>query len=83
VRNLVGFADAEHPANGFRTARAPVSEAAARLLLMQVDSWMTGVNKNVAGRQKRTFVAYAGGAPKYRQKSDEVAARTYEAFVLG
>ncbi|HUB94840.1 MAG TPA: cyclohexanone monooxygenase, partial [Stellaceae bacterium] len=61
---------------------AHVHETAARLLLMQVDSWMTGVNKNVAGRHKRVFMAYAGGAPKYRQKCDEVAARRYEGFVL-
>jgi hypothetical protein len=43
---------------------------------------MTGINKNVPWRQKRTFMAYAGGAPKYRQKCDEVAARGYEGFVL-
>ena len=48
-------------------------ETAARLLLMQVDSWMTGVNKNVAGRRKHTFMVCAGGALKYRQKCDEVA----------
>jgi cation diffusion facilitator CzcD-associated flavoprotein CzcO len=61
---------------------AHVHETAARLLLMQVDSWMTGINKNVAGRQKRTFMAYAGGAPKYRQKCEEVVARGYEGFAL-
>jgi cation diffusion facilitator CzcD-associated flavoprotein CzcO len=61
---------------------AHVHDSAARLLLTQVDSWMTGVNKNVAGRQKRTFMAYAGGAPKYRDKCDEVAARGYEGFAL-
>jgi len=60
-----------------------VHETAARLLLMQVASWMTGVNKNVPGRPKRTFMAYAGGAPKYRQKCDEVAAQGYEGFTLG
>ena len=61
---------------------AHVHDSAARLLLTQVDSWMTGVNKNVAGRQKRTFMAYAGGAPKYRDKCDEVAAHGYEGFAL-
>jgi cation diffusion facilitator CzcD-associated flavoprotein CzcO len=61
---------------------AHVHETAARLLLTQVDSWMTGVNKNVAGRQKRTFMAYAGGAPKYRQKCDEVAADGYAGFSM-
>ena len=59
-----------------------VHESAARLLLLDVNSWMTGINRNVAGRQKRTFMAYAGGAPKYREKCDEVAARGYEGFVL-
>jgi cation diffusion facilitator CzcD-associated flavoprotein CzcO len=72
--------EATAPAEAAWTAH--VHETAARLLLMQVDSWMTGVNKNVAGRQKRTFMAYAGGAPKYRQKCDEVAAGGYEGFVL-
>ena len=43
---------------------------------------MTRINHNVAGHQKRTFVAYAGGAPKYRQRCDEVAARGYEGFEL-
>src|SRR5262249_39585558 len=59
-----------------------VHESAARLLLLEVDSWMTGVNRNVPGRQQRTFMAYAGGAPKYREKCDEVAARGYEGFIL-
>ena len=45
-----------------------LDETGSRLLLTKVDSWMTGVNKNVPGRLKRTFMAYAGGAPKYRQK---------------
>jgi cation diffusion facilitator CzcD-associated flavoprotein CzcO len=59
-----------------------VHETAARLLATQVDSWMTGVNRNVPGRQKRTFMAYAGGAPKYREKCDQVAAAGYEGFIL-
>jgi cation diffusion facilitator CzcD-associated flavoprotein CzcO len=59
-----------------------VHDSAARLLLMDVDSWMTGINRNVAGRQKRTFMAYAGGAPKYREKCDEVVAKGYEGFIL-
>ena len=59
-----------------------VHETAARLLAIDVDSWMTGVNRNVPGRQKRTFMAYAGGAPKYREKCDQIAANDYEGFVL-
>ena len=62
---------------------AHVYDTGARLLLTKVDSWMTGVNKNVPGRQKRTFMAYAGGAPKYREKCAEIAANGYEGFALG
>jgi hypothetical protein len=50
--------------------------------LLEVDSWMTGVNRNVPGRHQRTFMAYAGGAPKYREKCDEVAAGGYDGFIL-
>ena len=52
------------------------------MLLHQVDSWMTGINRNVPGKQKRTFIVYAGGAPKYREHCDEVAARGYAGFVF-
>ena len=61
---------------------AHVYDTGSRLLLTKVDSWMTGVNKNVPGRLKRTFMAYAGGAPKYRQKCEEIAANEYEGFAL-
>lgn len=59
-----------------------VHETAERMLLMKADSWMTGINRNVPGRQTRTFMAYAGGAPKYREKCDEVAASGYAGFEL-
>jgi cation diffusion facilitator CzcD-associated flavoprotein CzcO len=59
-----------------------VHETAQRLLLTQVDSWMMGININVPGRRTRTFMAYAGGAPAYRKRCDEVAANGYEGFLL-
>jgi cation diffusion facilitator CzcD-associated flavoprotein CzcO len=61
---------------------AHVHEIAQRFLLTQVDSWMTGINTNVPGKQKRTFLVYTGGAPAYRKRCDEVAAKGYEGFVL-
>jgi len=45
-----------------------------------VDSWFMGMNKNLAHKQKRRFLLYAGGAPAYRQKCDEVAANNYQGF---
>jgi len=41
---------------------------------------MTGVNKNVAGMQKRIVARYQGAAPDFRKKCDEVAAADYEQF---
>ncbi len=53
-----------------------------RMLFTQVDSWMMGINSNIAGKQKRTFIAYAGGAPRYREKCDEVTAGGYAGFTF-
>jgi hypothetical protein len=39
---------------------------------------MTGVNKNVAGKQKRSIARYNGPAPGYRKRCDDVKARDYE-----
>jgi len=60
-----------------------VHETGRRMLFTRVDSWMMGINTNVAGKQTRTFIVYAGGAPKYREKCDEVAAAGYAGFVFG
>jgi hypothetical protein len=53
------------------------------MLFTQVDSWMMGINSNVPGKQKRTFVVYAGGAPKYRERCEQVAAGGYPGFTFG
>ena len=57
-----------------------VNDTGRRMLFTQVDSWMMGINSNVPGKQKRNILVYAGGAPKYREKCDEVAARGYVGF---
>jgi cation diffusion facilitator CzcD-associated flavoprotein CzcO len=59
-----------------------VLDTGRRMLFTKVDSWMMGINKNV-GRATRTFMVYAGGAPKYREKCDEVTAADYAAFTFG
>lgn len=43
---------------------------------------MTGVNTNVAGKQKRTVARYMGAAPDFRKKCQEVSAAEYKAFKL-
>jgi cation diffusion facilitator CzcD-associated flavoprotein CzcO len=59
-----------------------VLDTGRRMLFTKVDSWMMGINSNVAGKDKRTFVVYAGGAPKYRERCDQVAADGYAGFEL-
>jgi len=59
-----------------------VFESAAKMLFTEVDSWFMGINRNIPGKDKRTFLLYAGGSPAYREKCDEVAAAGYEGFDL-
>jgi cation diffusion facilitator CzcD-associated flavoprotein CzcO len=59
-----------------------VHDSGRRMLFTQVDSWMTGINSNLAGKDKRTFLVYAAGAPKYRDRCDQVAASGYTGFEL-
>jgi cation diffusion facilitator CzcD-associated flavoprotein CzcO len=46
-------------------------------LMNEVGSWMTGVNRNVEGKQKPRIMRYSGGHPAYRQYCDAVAAQGY------
>jgi cation diffusion facilitator CzcD-associated flavoprotein CzcO len=59
-----------------------VHECGKGLLANDVDSWMTGVNKNVAGKQKRSMTRYNGPATGYRERCDAVKSRDYSDFVL-
>ena len=52
------------------------------LLANEVDSWMTGVNQNVEGKQVRIIARYSGTAPEYRERADRVAAGGYRELVL-
>ena len=51
-------------------------------LANEIDSWMTGVNQNVAGKQKRIIARYGGTAPEYRNRADTVAANGYKELAL-
>ena len=57
-----------------------VFDISSRLLIANTSSWMTGINSNIAGKDKKVFLAYGGGAPRYREKCDAVAANGYEGF---
>jgi cation diffusion facilitator CzcD-associated flavoprotein CzcO len=52
------------------------------LLSNEVNSWMTGINSNVEGKQTRIIARYSGSAPAYRARCDEVAANDYRELGL-
>ncbi len=52
------------------------------LLSNEVDSWMTGVNKNVEGKQTRIIARYSGSAPAYRERCDAVANDEFRELAL-
>jgi cation diffusion facilitator CzcD-associated flavoprotein CzcO len=52
------------------------------LLSNEVDSWMTGINRNVEGKETRIVARYSGSAPAYRARCDEVAAKGYSELAL-
>ena len=88
VRDLIGhmtergLTRAEARPESVAKWNAFVHEKAEGLLSNEIDSWMTGVNMNVEGKQTRTVVRYSGTAPEYRAKCDEVAASGYESIDL-
>ncbi len=53
------------------------------LLANEVDSWMTGINRNVEGKQTRKIMRYSGGYPAYREHCDAVAADGFRELALG
>ena len=54
-----------------------VLEQGKHSLSNQIDSWMTGVNSNVEGRQERILARYSGSQLSYRNRCNEVAANGY------
>ena len=59
-----------------------VMECGEGLLSNQVDSWFTGVNSNVEGKQTRVIARYSGSAPDYRAKCERIAAGGYQELLL-
>jgi cation diffusion facilitator CzcD-associated flavoprotein CzcO len=68
----------EHVAEWTQT----VIKASEPLLSSKVDSWQTGVNRNVEGRSVRRVLGYNGNGVHFRRKTDEVATGGYQEFVF-
>jgi cation diffusion facilitator CzcD-associated flavoprotein CzcO len=51
-------------------------------LMNEIGSWMTGVNRNVEGKQRPRIMRYSGGHPAYREHCDAIAAEGYRTLAL-
>jgi cation diffusion facilitator CzcD-associated flavoprotein CzcO len=59
-----------------------VIKAAEPLLSSKVDSWQTGVNRNVDGRTVRRVLGYNGNGVHFRRTTDAVAKGGYQEFLF-
>jgi cation diffusion facilitator CzcD-associated flavoprotein CzcO len=59
-----------------------VIKAAEPLLSSKVDSWQTGVNRNVEGRTVRRVLGYNGNGVRFRRKTDEVTKGGFQEFAF-
>ncbi len=81
LENKLTFLDAT--AEGTADWTDHVKALGAGLLSSEVNSWMTGINSNVEGKQTRIVARYSGSAPAYRARCDAVAASGYAELRLG
>jgi len=72
----------EATADEVKTWTDHVKELGEGNLLFEVNSWMTGVNSNVEGKQVRIVNRYSGSAPAYRARCDAVASHDYREMAL-
>ena len=59
-----------------------VVECSKGSLTNEIDSWMTGVNKNVEGKTVRTVARYTGSAQEYRKRCEDARVSGYKDFIL-
>ncbi|CAK7231216.1 hypothetical protein SCUCBS95973_007836 [Sporothrix curviconia] len=55
-----------------------VTDCSKGSLINEIDSWMTGVNRNVKGRTVRTVARYAGSAVDFRERCEAVRSAGWE-----
>jgi cation diffusion facilitator CzcD-associated flavoprotein CzcO len=77
-----GLTRLEATAEGVASWTDHVKALGAGLLSNEVNSWMTGINSNVEGKQTRIVARYSGSAPAYRARCDAVAAAGYDELML-
>ncbi|KAF2824652.1 putative flavoprotein [Ophiobolus disseminans] len=59
-----------------------VVECSKGALTNEVDSWMTGVNKNVKGKTKRSVARYSGSVIEYKRRCAECKVAGYAGLIF-
>jgi hypothetical protein len=77
-----GLTRVEATAAGVASWTDHVKALGVGLLSNEVNSWMTGINTNVEGKQTRIIARYSGSAPAYRARCNEVAENGYRELAL-
>ena len=77
-----GYRSFEATAQGVEEWTEHVHKCAEGFLSKNVDSWMPGVNKNVAHRRKRTIARYNGSAVEFRRICEDVANSGYKPLIF-
>lgn len=77
-----GLTRAECTPEGVRDWTEHVKALGEGLLSNEIDSWMTGINRNLDGKSERIIARYSGSAPAYRARCDAVAASGYREMRL-
>ena len=72
----------EATAEGVKSWTEHVIKLGEGLLSNEIDSWMTGINRNIDGKTERIVARYSGSAPAYRERCDSVAADGYKEMNL-
>ena len=78
-----GLTRAECSPEGVAAWTEHVKSLGVGLLSNEIDSWMTGINRNVEGKTERIIARYSGSAPAYRARCDAVAEGGYREMRLG
>jgi cation diffusion facilitator CzcD-associated flavoprotein CzcO len=76
-----GYASVEATGEAEEAWTRHIDEISSMFLFTKVDSWFTGINRNLPEKQ-RHVVVYPGGAPAYRTRCAEVAENGYEGFAF-
>jgi cation diffusion facilitator CzcD-associated flavoprotein CzcO len=77
-----GVTRIEATAEGVASWTDHVKSLGVGLLSNEIDSWMTGINRNVEGKATRIIARYSGSAPAFRERCDAVAADNYRELRL-